>query len=541
MAAAVAALALAAPAQASHPPARGAVTHPLWDSVDPADSARELDLLVEAHATTVRIDMGWSTLEAAGQGQRDAGYIRRADTFFAQARARGLEVVVTLWTTPCWASSAPADLKQGCAGAWWTRGVDKYPPADPATYAAAASWVARRWGPDIAALEVWNEPNWHDYFRSDDPAVDYARLLQAAYPAVKRESPGTQVLGGSILMADRPFLEGLYAAGARGSFDALSMHAYGFNRGPYDPYDPYAAKYGPKYSYANGPPAMREAMVAAGDAGKGIWLTELGWSSCHPGTNFWCVTQDEQARYVADAFRMIHERWPWVGGAFVYNLRNKGPDPEGRESQMGLVHDDFTPKPSYASFAAALGDLDRPDPPAPEPPAARSRPAARRRRTRRRRPRPAVFADPDPGPLASSPSGPAPDAVAPALSRVAVTPRRIASRRAARRASVGWRLSESAAIDLRLERRLPGRMAGRRCVAASRAPRGARSCHRYARTGAKVTLRAARPGTGRSRLLPRAGSLRPGSYAVRAWATDPAGNRSPVAAARFTVARSARR
>ena len=270
--------------------------------------------------------------------------------------------MVTLWTTPCWASSAPADVKQDCTGAWWTRGVDKYPPTDPAAFASAARWVTDRWGSDMAALEVWNEPNWEDFFRSDDPVADYTRLLKATYPAVKQESPATQVLGGSILMADRPFLEGMYGAGARGSFDAISMHAYSFNRGPYDPYDPYAAKYGPKYSYANGPPAMREAMAGAGDADKNIWLTEIGWSSCYPGTNFWCVTQDEQARYVGDAYRMIRERWPWVQGAFVYNLRNTGTDPQGRESQMGLVHADFTAKPSYASFATRAR---RPEPPAP--------------------------------------------------------------------------------------------------------------------------------------------------------------------------------
>lgn len=180
------ALAPAGTATANAPPLRGAATHPLWASSSVADFDRELDLLVAAGANTVRIDIGWSTLELAGKNQRDQAYVQKADTFFAHARARGLKAIVTFFTTPCWASSAPPEVKQDCAGAWWDRGVGYYPPANVADFADAAAWVAQRWGDDMAALEIWNEPNYNHWFRSAAPATDYAAMLRAAYPRIKQ-------------------------------------------------------------------------------------------------------------------------------------------------------------------------------------------------------------------------------------------------------------------------------------------------------------------------------------------------------------------
>jgi hypothetical protein len=500
MAATLVALAIAAPAQAAGPPAvRGAVTHPLWGSSTRADNVRELDLLEAAGADSVRIDMGWSTLEFAGAGQRDAAYVAKADQFFADARARGLEVVVTFWTTPCWASSAPAADKQNCTGAWWDRGVDKYPPTDPADYARAAAWVADRWGPDISAFEVWNEPNWGEAFAGPDREGHYAALLQATYPAVKAESPATTVLGGSILMSDEGFLQAMYDLGSGDSFDAIAMRPYNFHRGPYDTTDPF----GTEYSYANGVPRMRQVMVDHGDAAKEIWFTEIGWSSCKPGTNHWCVTQDQQAEYIGDAFRLIRERWPFVGGAFVYSLRNTGPDLTAREDQMGMVLPDFTPKPSYRAFEAVLAELDRPAPPQAPPPIQESQSLAE------------PLAEPVPPRPAEQPAPSPPDSVRPSLRGVAVVPRAFAPRRGRRGAAVVLRLSEPATVEMTLKRRR-----GRGWVPV------------------RGTLRVA-GGPGPARLVfggfVDGRRLAPGVYALRAVAVDGAGNRSRAVSARFRV------
>ena len=107
-------------------------------------------------------------------------------------------------------------------------------PADrPAEYARAARWVVDRWGDDIAAIEVWNEPNYDAFFKTSDLNGDYAALLKAAYPEIKAADPGVTVLGPAMLMSDAAWLDELYDEGI-GSFDAISMHPFNYGFAPGD-------------------------------------------------------------------------------------------------------------------------------------------------------------------------------------------------------------------------------------------------------------------------------------------------------------------
>src|SRR4051812_49878277 len=130
-------VALLLPAHALAAPLAGVQAHLLWSDVDDAEVARQLDLAREAGARLVRVDVGWASAEPAGKGRWSTWYLGRLDRVVAAARAHGLSPLLTLWETPCWASSAPAAAKQGCAGAWWKRGVQRYTPADPADYGDA--------------------------------------------------------------------------------------------------------------------------------------------------------------------------------------------------------------------------------------------------------------------------------------------------------------------------------------------------------------------------------------------------------------------
>jgi hypothetical protein len=297
--------------------------------------------------------MPWSSLETERKGALSAAYVRKADAVFAAAARRRLKVILTLWSTPCWASSAPERLKQGCRGAWWERSVDRYAPRRAADFADAAAYVARRWSRHLAAIELWNEPNGTDayFLRARDQAAAYAALVKAAYPRIKRAAPRLPVLAGALAFSDGEFLERLYARGIAGRFDGLSVHPYNEWRSPDDPWRPEFRK----YSFIAGVPWIRGIMQKHGDGGKPIWLTEFGFSSCRTGDR-WCVTTAEQARYVAESFR-VAAGWSYVRGATVYNLRNKGSEPTDREAQFGLVRRDFTPKPAFRAFARELRRL----------------------------------------------------------------------------------------------------------------------------------------------------------------------------------------
>lgn len=332
---------------------RGAQIHPLWGSSSLEDATRELNRLKSGGADTVRLDLSWSSLEQNGKGQYARWYLHKADAVFNAAAARGLKVVATFHTTPCWASSAPDELKQGCRGDWWNRNVQNYPPVKASHYADAAALVARRWGNRMAALEIWNEPNEanQSFLISRSPAAAYVKIVKAAYAPVKRARPRLPVIVGSTSFADRAFIQRLYDLGIKGHHDGISIHPYNESRDP----DNARSAGLEKWTFRTGVPWVRRAMVVNGDAEKGLWLTEFGWSTCASGASSWCVSESKQSEYVNDAFRIAREhRWTYVEAMLVYNLRNKGTATTDRESQFGLLRRDFSPKPGWAGFRDAM-------------------------------------------------------------------------------------------------------------------------------------------------------------------------------------------
>lgn len=329
----------------------GVQLHPFFDDQTPETVQRELDLARAAGANSIRVDVNWSSLQIDGP-KPDEAYVSRVDAVVDGARQRGLKVVVTILSTPCWASRAPESRKQGCQGRWWERGVTEYPPTDPTRFGDAAAFVAARWGQDLAALEIWNEPNYELFLRSSDPAREYGRLLRAAYPLIKRERPELPVLAGSFALADVEFLKQLYDEGnIAGSYDAIAWHPYSH------PYAPTARKSraGVESSFRDGAAALRKVMRDNGDARAELWATEAGATTCAEGVDERCVDAATQARWIREYVELSREM-PWLRSLFVYNLRDKGTDRQDVEQGFGLVRRDFNPKPAFESFRAAVAE-----------------------------------------------------------------------------------------------------------------------------------------------------------------------------------------
>lgn len=337
-------------APAATPPLRGVGVHSLWTTVSPDQMRHELDLAQRAGSNVVRVDVTWGSLQIEGRGRFSRDYVAAVDRFVAGAKARGMKVIATLVGTPCWASTAPASRKQGCSGDWWNRRVDRYPPSDPRDYGTAARFLTQRYGTDLAALEVWNEPNLDDASRpwiSRDQARDYMRLVRAAYPAAKAGDRRVPVIAGAMSFADRPFLERLYALGLRRHSDGVSVHPYNEWRSPDDRWqEAYRI-----YTFLPGLEWVRGAMVAAGDSAAKVWITEFGWTTGQ-GVR-WGVTERQQAQYVERAFTVL-EKLPWVRAAAVYNLRNKPREHGPSEANFGLVTQEFRAKPAFWALQRAL-------------------------------------------------------------------------------------------------------------------------------------------------------------------------------------------
>jgi hypothetical protein len=338
---------LVTPPSIASPSYHGVQVHSLWGDTAPSQMPKELDLSQQVGANVVRLDVGWSSLETQGKGELSQWYVDKLDAFMTQADQRGIKVIVTLMETPCWASSAPESAKQGCAGDWWNRGVTQYPPNNPADYGDIAKWVTNRYGSKLAALEVWNEPDLPEprFWKSSQPAADYAALVRAAYAPAKAGNADVPVLAGALAGADAGFLKALYANGIQGHYDGISIHPYNEWR---DPTDMWQDKW-KQYTLVPGTKWVHDTQVAAGD-NTPLWLTELGWPSCQ-GMN-WCVSQSKQALYTAKAVQVL-EGISYVKAYTFYDLRNEGNDVSRMDDNFGIVDHDYNPKPVFASLKDA--------------------------------------------------------------------------------------------------------------------------------------------------------------------------------------------
>jgi polysaccharide biosynthesis protein PslG len=334
-------LMVAAPAQAAGPQLRGVQLHSLWWESSNADMDRELDLARSAGANVVRVDVSWSSLETGGRGELSPWYVRKLDRFVAGASARGLKVLTTLLASPCWASSAPQSLRQGCGDGWWDRDrIYMYPPQDPGHYANAARWITSRYGTKLAALEIWNEPNLgadRFWIAANEPRA-YAELVKAAYAAAKSGNPAVPVLAGALAYENDNWVRALYANGMKGHYDGLSLHPYHVGR--------------PRPGAWSGIEWARRLQREAGDTAP-LWLTEFGWSTCRIGSG-WCVTRAQQARLIRAGFAALAAE-PNVKAGIVYNLRDKGTSAGSMEDNFGLVGRDFRPKAGFRALRRALG------------------------------------------------------------------------------------------------------------------------------------------------------------------------------------------
>jgi hypothetical protein len=287
----------------------------------------------------VRIDLSWARFQAPGAGQFNDAYVHHVDQLVDIARARGLNVLAILWSTPSWANASSGTNS---------------PPADPADYANAARWAASHFRGRIAAWEVWNEPNLSTFW-TGTPA-QYVRLLQAAYPAFKAGDPDATVVFGGLSLNDDAWLAQAYAAGAHGFFDVMATHPYQGARDAAPEYPDDGHKY-----WLTHVTAIRQLMVQNGDAGKNIWFTEFGWSAYSGG-----VGLEQQGDYFVRAIKFVRQNYPYVTHMFWYDDRNTASG-NAWEDNLGLLNRDLSEKPAYAALKTFMTTPELPDPPAAPP------------------------------------------------------------------------------------------------------------------------------------------------------------------------------
>ena len=152
----------------------------------------------------VRVFMGWNALEPAS-GVYDTARLDDYRRFFASLPG-GTKVDLDIEGTPAWASGSPNVAT---------------PPTDDGSFAGFASHIAN-------AFAAGSPPMRSATRRTRPPTGRHRRpvrgLLHAAYAAVKSADRDASVLVGGFAGNDFQYLSAVYAAGARGSFDAVAVH-----------------------------------------------------------------------------------------------------------------------------------------------------------------------------------------------------------------------------------------------------------------------------------------------------------------------------
>jgi hypothetical protein len=307
---------------------------------EPAARDRLLDSFAAMGARWIRFDVKWEVIQNRGSASYD---FDRYDELAQAARARGLKILGTLAYAPPWARSSACSSNFMCE------------PRDANEYATWAARTVDHFKGQISHWEIWNEPNISGFWKPQPNAAKYAALVKAAYPRIKAANPDAFVLAGATSPAPNDgtqidevtFMQQVYANGAQGSFDAWSHHPYTHPAPPGNvhPDSSWYQMYGAS-------PNMRSVMAANGDGAKQLWGTEYGPpTSGTPGS----VGEDGQARHVTDAYRLWRS-YKWAGPLFWYSGRDlEAPGASGSAwNYMGLLRQDFTPKPAWYAYRAAV-------------------------------------------------------------------------------------------------------------------------------------------------------------------------------------------
>jgi hypothetical protein len=305
---------------------------------DSGGSDEAMAMLRDTGARWARHFLEWDRFEPS-RGSFDTALIGAYQRTMDREAAVGANTILTVVRSPSWASGS-ADPNS--------------PPADPKDFAAFIGRIAREFAGRVEVIEIWNEQDEAIFWAGAVSAARYADLLKAAYPAVKAADPSIRVAFGPTTGNNYAYLQQAYDAGAKGSFDAVSVHT-----------DTSCSITSPNEFYREGGRIarfsflgyreVRATMLANGDD-KPIFMSELGWSTttttCERGA--WAgqkaagVSEAKQALFLEQAYHCLKED-PYVELALWFEAKDRSAA-DTELTRYGLRRADGTNKPAYAAF-----------------------------------------------------------------------------------------------------------------------------------------------------------------------------------------------
>ncbi len=192
----------------------------------------------------VRSDFDWRGIETKKGEWNFANF----DRVVAECEAEGVRLLPILGYSVPWAHPAHEHLDA------WGEYVRR---------------VVTRYGRRLPVVEVWNEENITNFWKSPNP-TNYVALLRRTYETAKRAEPEVRVAFGGTAGVPLGFIEEVYKLGGAKWFDIMNIHPYSHPGRPEGSMDAQIEK-------------LRRVMAKYGDAKKPLWITEVGWPTHRQG------------------------------------------------------------------------------------------------------------------------------------------------------------------------------------------------------------------------------------------------------------------
>lgn len=307
--------------------------------IDNGGHDEAMGMLQDTGSKWARHFLQWDRFEPV-KGQLDTALLGFYKQTMDREQAMGVKTMLTVVRSPSWASGTPEPYS---------------PPRDPRDFASFMTRLAAEFAGRVEVYEIWNEQDEAIFWKGAVDAARYTEMLKAAYPAIKESDPNVKVAFGPTTGNNYSYLEQAYAAGAKGSFDAVSVHT-----------DTACSIASPNefYKEANGRIGqftflgyreVRATMLANGDD-KPIYMSELGWSTTKTtcGRGAWAgqkpagVSEAKQAAFLSQAYHCLKED-PYVEIAIWFEAKDRAVE-DSELTRYGLRRPDGVNKPAYAAF-----------------------------------------------------------------------------------------------------------------------------------------------------------------------------------------------
>jgi polysaccharide biosynthesis protein PslG len=282
------------------------------------------------HPQVVRDGLLWNQIEPV-EGRRNWSH---TDSVVEKLRAAGIEPLLVVSGSPSWANGVPGS----------TPGQTAYVPPFGAArdawlreYADFLAAAVRRYHDYVRRWEIWNEPNFVQFWRPRPDPVAYSQVYETLRATILRVDPTAEVavggLGG-LTATEPPGIPGLEflrrLTRLRPPIDAVAIHPYATADHP-----PWV--HVPNENNFDDIQRVQDQLALEGEQAS-IWVTEWGWSSAAVGERL-------QAHYVSWSLTALEHRYRFVRVA-TYFLDHDLPP----RFFQGLLDEQLEPKPAALAF-----------------------------------------------------------------------------------------------------------------------------------------------------------------------------------------------